>query len=112
MSPFLLVIVIIVVAVAALFIRGNRATARTHAKFRSKDVEAALAEVLSQDSADHDGFDLFLAWPIEDPFLESVRQRCFRIIRETDPARPGQDLSDEGQRQIAELLDELRNRPD
>ncbi len=103
-------IALLLVSIGAFFAWANRATARSHARFQSKDVEAALVEVLAQDSPTHDSFDLFLSWPIDDTRLESVRQQCLRIIRETDPAPPGQDLSEEGLRRLAVLLDELRHR--
>jgi len=99
-------------AVGVYFFRSNRKAAERHARFQSKDVEEALAEVLSPDARSHDAFDLFLAWPIDDPHLESIRQQCHRIIAETDPSPPGQDLSDAGLRRIAALLDELRSGKD
>ena len=60
---------IIVLAVVGLVTWRIRALSRTHARFQSKDVEEALAEVLSPDALTHDTFDLFLAWPIDDPGL-------------------------------------------
>jgi hypothetical protein len=110
MSLGLAMVVLLLSGAVAFFTWANRATARAHARFQSKDVEAALIEVLSPDSPTHDTFDLFLAWPIDDPYLESVRQECLRIIGKTDPAPPGQDLSDEGLRRLAALLDKLRHR--
>jgi hypothetical protein len=110
MSTVLAIVVLLVAAAVAFFTWANWATARAHARLGSKEVEAALSEVLAPDSPTHDNFDLFLAWPIDDPYLESVRQHCLRIIGETDPAPPGQDLSDGGLRRIAALLDEVRNR--
>lgn len=65
--------------------------------------------MLAPDSPTHDNFDLFLSWPIDDPRLESARLQCLRIIQETDPAPPGQDLSNEGLRRVAALLEELRH---
>jgi hypothetical protein len=103
-------VVLLVCGAGAFFVWANRSTARAHARFQPKDVEAALVEVLAPDAETHDAFDLFLAWPIDDPYLESVRQQCLRIVRETDPAPPGQDLSDEGRRRLAGLLHALRDR--
>ena len=54
-------------------------TRREHAKFTRREVEAALEEFVSPDSVYHDLWDLFLAWPVDDPYLESIRQRCRRV---------------------------------
>jgi hypothetical protein len=94
-------------SIAALFLWASRRTATQHARFGLKDVEAALVEVLSPESRDHDTWDLFMGWPIDDPKLESVRQECLKIVKETEPT-PGQDVGDEGLKRIAALLNELR----
>lgn len=101
---------VVVAVVIAFFTWGNLQTKKAHARFQAKDVEEALAELVSPDSEYHDAWDLFLAWPIDDPYLESIRLECFTIIRETDPAPPGKDLSDEGVARVAALLRELRSR--
>ena len=102
----------LIVGVVAFFTWANWATSKAHARFQSRDVEEALAEVLSPDAQTHDEFDLFLAWPIDNPDLESIRQRCLRIIEETGDAPSGQDLTDEGMKRIAALLQELRTHKD
>jgi hypothetical protein len=112
MLTWVTVLIIGVLAVAGFFTWSNWDTSRTHARFQAKDVEEALAEVLSPDAPTHDSFDLFLSWPIDDPALESIRQQCLRIIKETDPPPPGQDLTDEAMKRIASLLQELRTRRD
>ena len=77
----------VVVVVAGFFTWANSRTRRQHAQFDSKDVEAALEEFVSPDSRDHDTWDLFLSWPIADPYLESVRQRCQAVAgHDADPA--------------------------
>jgi hypothetical protein len=96
-------------AVVAFFWHGNRKTAQAHAKFTATDVAAALDEVISPDSCCHDGWDLFLSWPIDDDYLESIRQRCLAICRD-DPRVPGRDLSEEAEAQVKLLLEELRSR--
>jgi hypothetical protein len=50
---------------------------------------------------------LFLAWPIDDPYLESIRQECLRICRECPPV-PGKDINEEGEKRVAALVAELR----
>jgi hypothetical protein len=95
-------------AVVVFFTWANWATSRIHARFQSKDVEEALAEVLSPDAETHETFDMFLSWPIDDPRLESIRQQCLSIIKETDPPPAGEDLSDEALKRIASLLEDLR----
>ena len=110
MFTWITALIIVVFAVVAFFTWNNWATSRIHARFQSKDVEEALAEVLSPDARTHDTFDLFLCWPIDDPALESIRQQCLSIIKETDPPPPGQDLADEAMKRIDSLLKDLRTR--
>jgi hypothetical protein len=101
---------VVIALVALVFILGSRTTALGHARFTTADVEEALTEVISPDSAYHDAWDLFLAWPIGDPYLESIRQRCLAIVKNDDPPK-GRDISYGAERQIKALLDELRSRP-
>lgn len=98
-----------IAGIALLFFWGNMRTARVHGRFRPKDVEEALAELVSPDSEYFDAWDLFLAWPIDDPDLELIRQRCLAIVRECPP-RSGEYLSKEGAAMVAALLEELRSR--
>ena len=102
-----------VIAAAAgivlFFAWANRQTAKAHARFTPNDVETALAEVLDPKAHDHDTWDLFLAWPINDPYLESLRLECLRICQECPPV-PGKDINEEGEKRVAALLAELRRR--
>lgn len=96
-----------VVAFLAWALLGRRArrAARIHAQFAAKDVETALDEVLNPG---YQGtFDEFLAWPINDPYLESIRQECLRICHECPSAR---NVNQEGEKRIAALLRDLRQR--
>jgi hypothetical protein len=97
-------------AIVAFFAWGNRQMQKTHARFQAKDVEDALAELVSPDAHYHDEWDLFLAWRIDDPYLESIRQQCLEIIRESPPTDPREDISEEGKNRIDALLRELRSR--
>jgi len=110
MFTWITTLVIGALAVVAFFTWANWATSRRHARFQSKDVEEALSEVLSPDAETHDTFDMFLSWPIDDPGLESIRQQCLSIIKETDPPPAGDDLADEALKRIASLLEVLRTR--
>ena len=96
-----------IAAIVVFFAWANRGTAKAHARFTAKDVDDALAEVLAPDARDHDTWDLFLAWPIDDPHLESIRQECLRICRDCPPV-PGKDMNQEGERRVAALLSKLR----
>ena len=58
--------------IVAFFAWANRQTAKAHARFTAKDVEIALGELLDPEAPTHDTWDLFLAWPINDPYLESI----------------------------------------
>jgi len=93
------------------FAWANRQTAKAHARFTAKDVEAALAELLDPQARTHDTWDLFLAWPIDDAYLESIRQECLRIWQECSHV-PGRDISEEGENRVAAVLTELRRRTD
>jgi hypothetical protein len=80
---WLLVLAAVVVAAALFFPWASRRTAKAHARFGRKDVEGVLAQIVSPETKTSDDWDLFLAWPIDDPFLESIRQECVRIDRES-----------------------------
>jgi hypothetical protein len=90
----------VVVVVAGFFAWANARTRRQHARFDPKDVEAALEEFVSPDSRDHDTWDLFLSWPIADPYLESVRQRCQSVA--------GHDADPTAKDHVRAILSELR----
>src|SRR5688572_6260341 len=95
--------------VVAFFAWANRQAAKAHARFGPTDVEIALIEMLDPHARDHDTWDLFLARPINDPYLESIRQECQKIFQEC-PGGVGKDISDEGEKRVAALLAELRRR--
>jgi len=73
--------------IAVFFVWANRQTAKAHARFTPKDVEAALTELLDPQAHDHDNWDLFLGWRIKDPYLESIRVECLRKPLEQAEAR-------------------------
>ena len=100
-------IVIAAAGIVAFFAWANRQTAKAHARFTQNDVEIALAELLDPQAHDHDTWDLFLAWPIDDPHLEAIRQECLKICRECPPV-PGKDINEEGETRVAALLADLR----
>ena len=94
---------------AIFFALANRATRRTHARFTRAEVEAALQCVLD-DNQWHDSFDLFLTWPIDDPYLESIRKQCHEIVRASAPPRAGEDVSEDGKARIRAILRDLQDR--
>jgi hypothetical protein len=100
---------VVLAAIAAVFIIGNRNAALAHAGVSARDVEDALEEVVSPESEYHDAWGLFLSWPIGDAELESIRQRCLAIVSNDTPP-PGRDLSYGAEREIKALLQELRQR--
>jgi hypothetical protein len=104
-------VIAVIAGIAAFFAWANRQTAKTHARFTADDVEIALAELLNPHAPTHDTWDLFLAWPIDDPHLEAVRQECLKIGRECPPV-PGKDINEEGERRVAALLADLRRGSD
>lgn len=106
MNAFLVVAEVLGVALIVVLLWGGRKTKAQNAALSKGQVEAALENLISDDSCCHDAFDLFLAFPINDGYLESVRKRCIEIAQKY-PGEPGQDISPEGGQQIAMLLREL-----
>ena len=97
------------VGTAVVFVFASREARRMHTAFRPSDVESALQCVLDDSQCCHDEFDLFLTWPIDDPYLEAIRERCHRILRTC--AKPGEDISEDGKEQIRAILRELQSAP-
>ena len=60
-------------AAVGFFVWSNHRTKKLHAAFTKSDVRAAIESVLLDGY--HDEWDLFLAWPISDTYLESLRER-------------------------------------
>jgi Tfp pilus assembly protein PilE len=94
------VIGVLFAASAGFFAWANSRTRRAYARSTLSDVEAALEEFVSPDSRDHDTWDLFLSWPIDEPYLESIRQRC--------QAFAGHDADPAAKDQVRAILGELR----
>ena len=108
-SLALVAVTALIAVIAFVFISGNRAAAASHLQFTVADVEQALAEVISPDACCHDAWDLFLTWPIADPYLESIRQRCLEICRDDDATtHSGRDLSVASENRVRAILKELR----
>jgi hypothetical protein len=104
-SPSLMAIMGAVVAIALLGLWSNRSAKRHRARSTAEDVVASI-EVLWDDGS-MDAWELFLKYALDDPYLESVRQRC-RTIYEKHDAQPSQYMTDDGIRLVAEILDELK----
>jgi hypothetical protein len=100
------VIIVVLAGVAGFFIWANYQTRKQHERFTKSDVVAALESVISTESVDHDAWDLFLSWPIKDPYLESLRKRCLDISSDHSD-EPGRDLSIEGEEKVRSILKEL-----
>ena len=99
-----IIVTVAVLLVVAFFAWANRSTRAEHAAFTRADVESALLNfVAAKDGDYYDEWDLFLAWPIADPTLEEVRQRCLRAIDGNF-----ENHSAEAQRQVEQILGELR----
>src|SRR5262249_29647077 len=108
-STVLIVLLICLAGVAAFFVLVNRSARPRHTEFGPGEVESALQCVLD-DTQYHDDFDLFLTWPINDPYLDSIRRQCQEIARTSAPARPGEDMSENGKERIRAILRDLRGR--
>ena len=68
-------------AIALFFTWANRSTAKAAARSQPQGRRGGARRIRLPESPYHDTWDLFLAWPIDDPYLESVRQRCLTIVR-------------------------------
>jgi hypothetical protein len=102
-----LIIALLLIAVFCFFGWANRQTKKQHAAFTKNDVIAAIENVLSD--GHHDEWDLFLAWPIGDSYLESVRQQCLAISNEFSGIEKGKDIATGGETKLYLILDELKN---
>lgn len=105
---------LLIVALACFSAWAHRQTTKAHAAFTRYDVIAAIENVLDLniepgESNLHDEWDLFLAWPIDDPYLESIRQKCFAIFVEYSGVEKGKDIGSRGEAQLRLILDELKN---
>jgi hypothetical protein len=102
-----LIVAVLVVGVAGFFTWANRQTKKRHAAFTESDVMAAIQNVLSGEY--HDEWDLFLAWPIRDSYLESVRKRCIAISDEYSGKERGKDIATSGEAKLHLILEELKS---
>ena len=93
------------------FVWANYKTQKNHKRFTRSDVVKALEELVSSDSYWHDNWELFLIWKIDDSYLESVRQRCLRVVRDYPPETSTEEISKNGLAQIRLILEELRTAP-
>ena len=81
----LIAALILVAGIAAFFAWVNRQVRRRHARFTDRNVIRALENGLGLDDEDDPltaQWVEFLRWPIDDPYLDSVRQRCRSIVQE------------------------------
>ncbi|HTJ78843.1 MAG TPA: hypothetical protein VL357_07575 [Rariglobus sp.] len=103
-----LIIIALVAIVPIFFVWANHRTKKQHATFSKDDVVSAIQNVIS--GSDHDEWDLFLSWPIQDPYLESIRQRCIDISKEYSGVEKGKDIASQGEAKLNLILNELENR--
>ena len=105
---WVLIVALVIIAIVVFFVWANHRTKIQHAAFTKSDVIAAIENVVSGDY--HDEWDLFLAWPIGDPYLESVRQRCIAISSEYSGIEQGKNIATKGETILHEILDEIKSR--
>jgi hypothetical protein len=98
----------LIASVTALFAWTSGTTRRQHARFAAEGIQSAVENCLDlDDGVDHDEWDLFLASPIDDLHLESVRQRCIQVWEENGPGPVEARLRQE----LEKIHQELRTRP-
>jgi hypothetical protein len=100
-SRSLIVVALVIGGIPAFFVWANWATRRHYARFTHRDVKAVFERALAP-SEYYDDWELFLAWPIDDPYLDSVRQRCIQIWDEC-----GERAGDEFVARLKPILEEL-----
>ena len=109
MGSVILVMTLIGVGVLVAMRLFVRRTSTTHRAFTSDEVEFALEQFLDlTEGSTHDDWDLFLGWPVDDPYLESVRQKCLTIVR--DSGSVPAEINPQNRDRISEILRELRLR--
>lgn len=104
----IVVVVIVILGIILFFIWANGKTKKEHAHYDVTDVIMALEELFDPDARYHDTFDLFIIWPINDRYLESIRLKVLEIVK-NDPGGKGKDISRHGMEEIELILNELRN---
>jgi hypothetical protein len=71
-------------------------------------VVAALRNALDLDGAElHDEFDMFVARPILDPYLESLRQEILALARTEGQPVCGRDFGPKAEEWLRRTLDQL-----
>ena len=102
-----LIVTLLVLAAFGVLVWANHQTSKQHALLSKSDVVAAIENVLS--GSYHDEWDLFLAWPIRDSYLESIRQRCIAVSKDYS-GEPGRDIASGGEAKLRLILEELQGR--
>jgi hypothetical protein len=87
-------------ATTAFFLWARGQTRRRHAGYRHNDVKKAIEQVLAPISVSLDDWELFLKWPIDDPYLEKIRQHCRQIVADWPRTKVTEYMGKEG---LAEL---------
>jgi hypothetical protein len=105
---WLVIVLLIAIFIRLFFCWANHQTKKQHAAFAKDDVVKAIENVFADEL--HDEWDLFLAWPINDPYLESVRQKCLLIFKEHQGKEKGKDIETAGEAKLKSILDELTKR--
>jgi hypothetical protein len=105
---WIVIVALIAVFMVVFFWWANSQTKRQHAAFTKDDVAKAIENVFTNDY--HDEWDLFLAWPIKDPYLESVRQKCLLVCEEHAGKEKGKDIETCGESKLRVILEELTKR--
>lgn len=104
----LLIIGLVLAIIVAFFTWAGHQAKVTHAQFQMKDVISALNNFISDSSTDHYEFDMFVSLPIDEPYLDSIRQKALYYCRKF-PGTETQDISPEGVKEIESLIYELQS---
>ena len=100
---------IIIAGVVGLFRFLHRLTVRRYARSTASDAIVALQEFL--EGPTRDTWDLFTYYEIDDPYLESIRQRCLEVGRQFPPESEREDFCNaKGVEKIRSILNEVKSK--
>ena len=99
-----------VIAALILAFNDRLRAKKAHAAFTKWDVIDAIQHGMSPDEDHDDQWRSFLLWPIRDPQLEAVRQRCIAISSQYSGKEKDTNIASGGETELRLIVDELMSR--
>lgn len=110
MNPLALVIgigTLFVIAAFILVLNDRLRAKKAHAAFTKWDVIDAIQHGMSPEDDHDDQWGSFLLWPIRDPLLEAVRQRCIAIANQYSSKEKDKSMASGVETELRLIVDEL-----